>query len=355
MAKEEQARTILPRKPTKKRSKKAKPKQETQPKKYFRASACTEPLMLLPPPFVKCIDALKSELKMPVWLMLHGDEQRDEHPFGTIGWSSFEVFRALKNDLPNEPIALVIDSPGGDADFAYQTAMTIRRKCKKFVAVVPRWAKSAATLLCLGADTIYLGEEGQLGPLDAQVFDPDKEERFTSALDDVGSIEELEERAISAAVASMHFVRQRTGKKLGTLMPVVFDFVAKLHQPLFDKIDSVKFSRLSRVLSIAEKYATLLLQPRFDAVEAAFIAKDLVKQYPSHGFVIDNEQAKGIGRRPRGRPVGLQVAQKPSKSNGFAKEGTGVMTPAISQILDDLHSQVGQDFKAVGRIEEIKA
>ncbi len=50
---------------------------------------------------------------------------------------------------------LVIDSGGGYAQAAFQIANLFRRHAGGFTAVVPRYAKSAATLLTLGADEIH--------------------------------------------------------------------------------------------------------------------------------------------------------------------------------------------------------
>lgn len=122
-------------------------------------------------------------------------------------------------------------------------------------------------------------------------------------------------------------------------MPSVLDFVAKLHQPLFDKIDAVGFSRKWRFLRIAEQYAIRLLQPRFSEADATLIAWHLVRQYPSHEFVIDREECLRIGTRGRKKPVGLQVA-KP--------------TANADKILDDLRHILGGPFKALGRPEEVK-
>jgi hypothetical protein len=293
---------------------------------------------VLPAEFVKTIQALEAALGKPVWLLIHGDEADDSIPFATFDWPTLDVFRKRKSDLPTTEIALVIDSPGGDADIAYQLAMVIRRRCGSFTAIVPRWAKSAATLLSLAAKEIYIGEDGQLGPLDVQIYDPDKEERFASALDEVGAAGELEEAAIGAAAASLYFMRDRTKKKLNTLMPSVFSFVAKLHQPLFDKLDSVRLSRTWRLLRIAEQYAIRLLQPRFSEADATRIAWDLVKKYPSHGFVIDREECQRIGGKGRRVPVGLQVAKPNTK---------------VDSLLDELYRMTGGSFKAIGKIEEV--
>src|ERR1019366_1586842 len=168
----------------------------------FVASICPGDKHELPMKFVTAINGLEKELNLPVWLLIQGDEPDSSVPFGSLDWPTLEMFVAAKESLPKQKIALVIDSPGGQADVAYQLAMILRRRCGSFMAIIPRWAKSAATLLSLAADEIYLGEDGQLGPLDVQIYDADKEERYSSALDEVGAIGELEEAAINAASAS---------------------------------------------------------------------------------------------------------------------------------------------------------
>ena len=59
---------------------------------------------------------------------------------------------------------------GGVIEPAYQ----ISKLCKafareKFVVVIPRQAKSAATLIAIGADEIHMSILGQLGPIDPQL------------------------------------------------------------------------------------------------------------------------------------------------------------------------------------------
>lgn len=74
---------------------------------------------------------------------------------------------------PSEPLDLMIHSPGGLPDAAETLLRTaFRSSDRKFRVIVPASAKSAATLLSLGADTIVMGENSQLGPIDPQVFVP---------------------------------------------------------------------------------------------------------------------------------------------------------------------------------------
>src|SRR6266542_4156712 len=65
-----------------------------------------------------------------------------------------------------DTLEILIHSGGGHPEIAYQAAKFLRRHCKRLNVIVPMMAKSAATLMSLVADTIYLGELAELGPLD---------------------------------------------------------------------------------------------------------------------------------------------------------------------------------------------
>jgi membrane-bound ClpP family serine protease len=117
-----------------------------------------------------------------------------------------------------QKIALLIDSPGGQAEASYELATLLQRHCGGFVAVIPRRAKSAATLLTLGADEIIMNTHAELGPLDVQLYDADREEAF-SGLDEVQSLERLEAFAMGCVDRLMLLLLQRTRKKTKTLLP----------------------------------------------------------------------------------------------------------------------------------------
>ncbi len=80
-----------------------------------------------------------------------------------------------KTDLSNG-LALVVNSAGGNG----LTVERIIRICRtyaggEFSVIVPKMAKSAATVICLGASCIYMAQTAELGPVAPQVFrrDPD--------------------------------------------------------------------------------------------------------------------------------------------------------------------------------------
>jgi hypothetical protein len=69
-----------------------------------------------------------------------------------------------------DELNLIINSPGGDGTIAEKIIELCRAYCKKFNVIVPNRAKSAATIIALGADQIIMGYCSELGPIDAQVM-----------------------------------------------------------------------------------------------------------------------------------------------------------------------------------------
>jgi hypothetical protein len=66
-------------------------------------------------------------------------------------------------------------------------------------------------------------------------------------------------------------------------------------RPLFDKIDTVHYTQMSRLLKVAEEYAVRLLQPKYNLRQATAIARYFVHEFPSHDFFINLEDAQMAG------------------------------------------------------------
>lgn len=146
----------------------------------------------------------------------------------------------------------------------------------------------------LGAEKIILGKNAELGLLDAQLDDKDREQRL-SALDEVQALERLNVFALQALDSTMLALRRRTKKSYNALIPGVQHFVAEMLRPLFDKIDTVHYTQMARFLKVAEEYAIRLLQPKYSPAKAREIARYLVHQYPEHEFFIGIEETSTFG------------------------------------------------------------
>jgi len=265
------------------------------------------PRHALPREFVDSVEQLEVQLGLPVWLLVQ-DAVEDgpiEDSFNMLGdMVARAFFSARHDDLPQQKIALLIDSPGGFARSAYELAMLLRRHCGGFTAVIPRHAKSAATLLTLGADQIIMNAHAELGPLDVQMYDPDREDRI-SGLDEVESLQRLHAFALRAFDRTMLMLMKRTKKKIKNLVPYVTDFVTKLTDPLYQSIDVVRYTQMSRLLNVAEKYGKRLLEQEYGS-DGGDIANRLVEEYPEHGFPIYPDEVSRIGLKVSVPPAPLK-------------------------------------------------
>jgi membrane-bound ClpP family serine protease len=60
---------------------------------------------------------------------------------------------------------------GGSVEAGYLISKACKKKSLNFIVAIPRFAKSAATLIALGADEIHMGIISEMGPIDPQVGD----------------------------------------------------------------------------------------------------------------------------------------------------------------------------------------
>lgn len=203
----------------------------------------------------------------------------------------YKGFQAQAGDIPDGGRAvLVIESPGGVPDAAYRIARLFQRRVPRLTVLVPQYAKSAATLMALGADELILGRDAELGPLDLQVFDM-REERYDSALNTVQSLERLSAYSLTVVDQTMQLLLRRLLRKSDVLLPQALNYVAALMKPLLEKVDTVDYSRKSRDLKVTEEYAARLMRRAYGFQRGKEIARSLVENYPAHGFVIDTDEA----------------------------------------------------------------
>jgi hypothetical protein len=265
------------------------PKASPAPKRYAMSLSTEGSQTELKPELAEALIGLEKSLKMPLWLLVQDGRRHDLCPHVE------DIFFKARRDLPTgKPIALLLESPGGSAAAAYAIAKLIQKHCGSFVVVVAQWAKSAATLLSLGASQIIIAEHAQLGPLDVQLNDPDRE-KMTSALDETQSLERLHAAALEALDQTVLLLARRTGKRIETILPHAMRFASDLMRPLLEKVDVVQYTNKQRTLKVAEEYAVRLLSGRFPSDQAKAMARHLVEKYPEHGFMIDFDEARDIG------------------------------------------------------------
>lgn len=187
-------------------------------------------------------------------------------PNGTI--SPFEtdrIFAALRrlNPQKEKDVLLILWSNGGSIEPAYQLSKLCRQyAAEKFVVVVPRQAKSAATLIAIGADEIHMGPLSQLGPIDPQL----------GGLPALGVLQALN------TIASLAQDYPGSGDLLSRYLRMALT------------VEQIGYCE--RIGESAVQYAERLLSTKASLRErASVIARELVYEYKDHGFVIDHEEA----------------------------------------------------------------
>ncbi|MFI5260460.1 MAG: ATP-dependent Clp protease proteolytic subunit [Candidatus Paceibacteria bacterium] len=180
-------------------------------------------------------------------------------------------------------ILLVIHSNGGSIEPAYLISKICKEIAGKFIVAVPRKAKSAATLLALGADEIHMGPISQLGPIDPQVGG---------------------RPALGLGNALEYLAR------LVTKHPKSNEMFAKY---LSFELDLKQLGYFERISESAVQYAERLLSDKElpDKLSANDVAKELTYSFKDHGFVIERKEAtKWLGKYIVENSPELKLAEK---------------------------------------------
>jgi ClpP class serine protease len=81
------------------------------------------------------------------------------------------VLRAIRFTPPDQPIDLILHTPGGLVLAAEQIAKALVEHKGKVTVFVPHYAMSGGTLIALAADEIVMDANAVLGPVDPQIGD----------------------------------------------------------------------------------------------------------------------------------------------------------------------------------------
>jgi len=83
---------------------------------------------------------------------------------------SEQVLRAIRTTPKDQPLDLILHTPGGLVLAATQIAKAIKEHPAKTTVIVPHYAMSGGTLISLAADEIIMDANAVLGPVDPQLM-----------------------------------------------------------------------------------------------------------------------------------------------------------------------------------------
>lgn len=116
---------------------------------------------------IKTIQVEKENTKIITYFSKYG------HPAAMINPDDTKPLDDLLRSIGHiKNLELLIHSSGGLPENARKIVKMCREYCENFTIIVPDAAKSAATIVALGADKIIMGITSELGPIDPQFLIP---------------------------------------------------------------------------------------------------------------------------------------------------------------------------------------
>ena len=187
------------------------------------------------------------------------------------------LYKQLKEIGHTKKIDLVLHSYGGAVDTPYKVVTLIREFCDEFAVIVPFVAKSAASMLVLGADEVVMGPISELGPIDPLVKHP------------------IYKDVLVPVQAVWHCLDYLQRSIVNSSDPNVASFMVT---PLLDKLDPLLIGDYEKTMKASRQYAETLLSRymlKDDPERVPIITRALTEGYFSHGYPIGRREAKELG------------------------------------------------------------
>ena len=194
-----------------------------------------------------------------------------------------------KSDGKYKTIAIFLRTAGGSPEMAERMVSVLRKHYEYVYFVVPDFAMSAGTILCMSADKIFMDYSSSLGPIDPQVPAPDTG-GYVPALGYLDKVDELTEKG-NLAPADVVLLRGLDLAKLA-----LYEQARDLSEDLLKKwLVKYKFKDWKKHRTDGNKKG----RPVTDS-EKKERAKEIAealgnhKRWRSHGRQIDIEKLKSL-------------------------------------------------------------
>ncbi len=189
-----------------------------------------------------------------------------------------EPIHQILESIGHQPVIdLFIYSRGGATIVPLPLVRLIRKYCEKFGALVPFRAHSAATMICIGADEIYMTKKAELGPVDPLL--------------NVNSPQGQRQYASTDIFAYLEFAKTEVGwQAQGSTTVELLEFFHK-----YSGLPPDHVGKIYRMFTQSKKYIEELANShprghRLRGVEK--MAEVLVRGFGSHDYKIDSHEAR---------------------------------------------------------------
>jgi Periplasmic serine proteases (ClpP class) len=187
------------------------------------------------------------------------------------------LYKQLMEIGHTQKIDLLLHSYGGSLDTPYKVVRLIREFCEEFAVIVPFAAKSAASMLVLGADEVVMGPISELGPIDPLTKHPIYKDILVP-VQSVGHCLDYLQRSMI----------QSTDPEVTSLMV----------NPLLNKLDPWLIGDYEKTVKATRQYAESLLSNYMlkdypERVQS--VTQALTEGFYSHGYPIGRLEAQEMG------------------------------------------------------------
>jgi hypothetical protein len=193
-----------------------------------------------------------------------------------------------------ENVSIFITTFGGDPNAAYRIGRALKANYSNgtISAILCGYCKSAGTLLALCADELAFGCLGELGPLDTQIDKPNEILGAESGLDLFQALQQITESSFESFEQQMiSIIRHSSGAITTTVAAeIASSLTVGIFSPISAQVDPLRLGVVKRAIQIGLAYGNRLKSKNVkkDTVEK------LVNEYPAHGFVIDQSEAREL-------------------------------------------------------------
>lgn len=205
-----------------------------------------------------------------------------QNALGNIAQDAIRQFIKQLDLFDEKPqnIDLIINSYGGDGLTSWRLITMLREYLGdngKITCFVPHYAFSAATLIAVGCDEIFLHPLASLGPVDPQITVNKKDGPQQFAYEDVS--------------AYTSFLKEEAGI---TEQREKVELLSQLVTQIDPSIIGASKRASMQSITMAEKLLKLHMTGS-EAQNAEVIAQKLSKNYFSHGHAVSKHEAKDLG------------------------------------------------------------
>lgn len=214
-----------------------------------------------------------------------------------------EISRLLRTNRTSDRCVIVLATPGGDPHAGFRIARALQHAYGGFEALIPKYCKSAGTLIVAGAKKLYMDDMSELGPLDIQIKKGDEVLGRSSGLDIFQAVNFLKSLTLETYREYLMDLTGRVQVSTRLASDMATRLTCGLVEPIASQIDPIKLAEMQRATDIALEYGSRLAETGGNLTNYGL--ERLVTAYPSHSFVIDRKEARSLFLSVESPPLNL--------------------------------------------------